>query len=277
MRILLRQFDDKEYVWKEATYENGNYLVEGEGAIGYTRIVAVDGLYENKVMCKNCGAIIDNTPEAVMAHYKEREAQVDCSKCEHLTFGRNRTVTNRTMKKVDSADDLFDFLENCYEVTETFTSPLYCEVLGYRTAEVNRDHIESNCTYGACRRKGVGQLPDIFHKYPGIFDAAITSDVLLKKKYTCDGYADYCRAFEYDMKCRGTVKALVNKLGIVDRFAISYRGKTVYYAYSEKYDRLFWVNGAVYREDNPYWMPETKLAEVKKKIKALYEEANKND
>ena len=276
MRILLRRFSNKEYVWKEATYENGNYLVEDEGAMSFTNIVAVDGLYENKVMCKNCGAILDNSTEAIMAHYKEREAQVDCTKCEHVTFSRNRKVTNRTIEKVD--DDILDLFESdIYEVTETFTSPLYCDVLGYRSVEVDRNHIESNCIYGACRRKGVGPLPDIFHKYPGIFDTAITSDVLLKKKYTCDGYGSYCSAFEYDMKCRGTVKALVNNLGIVDRFEISYRGKTIYYAYSEKYDKLFWINGALYREDNPYWMPETKLAEVKKKIKALYEEANKND
>ena len=268
MRILLRQLNDKEYVWKEAIYENGNYLVEGEGAMRLTNIVAVDGLYENKVMCKNCGAILDNSTEAVMAHYKEREAQIDCSKCEHVTFGRNRKVSSRTMTKQRNGE---------YEVTETFTSPLYCKVLDYRSVEVDRDHIESNCIYGACRRKGIGPLPDIFHKYPGVFDTALASDVLLKKKYECEGYTHRFDAFEYDMKCRGTVKALVNKLGIVDRFSISYRGHTVCYVYSEKYDKMFWVNGAVYREDNPYWMPDTKIADVQKKIKALYGEANKND
>lgn len=263
MRILLRKFADKEYVWKEATYDKGNYLVDNE-CVPHTNIVTVDGLYKNHVMC-SCGAIIENDNGKILAHYAEREAQLDCSKCKYLVFPREKEVSERKIIKQDG---------DVWQVTEEFTAKPYCNAIEYRYSEIDAEHIRTMCAYKKCRRNGVNPLPDIFHQQPGIFDTAITSDMLIKKKYNCDGYNSRYGYFMYDMKSRGTIKACVNSAGVVDKFWVTYRGRWLFYAYSEKYDKLYYFNGRDYVSGSPYWIANTKFEELHKKVKALFKEAN---
>ena len=194
MRILLRK-DNKgnRYVWHEAIYDNERYYLVEHGIKGEcvweTRIAAVeDHIKSNYVKCRRCGELIENTPEKIEEHYREREASRNCTNCIYLTFNKSNTP-NRTLVKKDNGQ---------YEITETFTSEIYCNSNYYRK---RMDEVDYNrqCVFHYCRKDGVRPLSDVFANYPGAFDSAITVDALTKKKYKLDVYnGEY---FIYDMRC----------------------------------------------------------------------------
>lgn len=260
MRILLRNDGGKPYVWKDAEYKDEKYYLDGNYIVE-TAIVAVDDIETDHVVCKTCGEVILNTPEAIEAHYAKRERERDCASCERLQFRRNEPMPKRK---------LVDIGNGTFQVTEEFTSRLFCKDR-WDVREMTDRYTLERCSYMQCRVNGMRPLNDIFHKYPGVFDTTVTVDALLAKKFKYNGTRG--RWFVYDMRSRGTIKALVNKLGIVECFQLSSNGSTVLYYYSEKYDKLFYAGGAEYVEGYPYWFREAKFDEAHDKIKALYEGA----
>jgi hypothetical protein len=99
--------------------------------------------------------------------------------------------------------------------------------------------------------------------------------VLKEKKYICEGYVD--GHFEYDLKCRGTVKACVNDLGIVDHFKVSSKGYDYIMYYSVRYDKVFFAEWSKYNENWFNYVSETKHAQILSKMRALYKEDNTNE
>ena len=271
MRILLRR-DDKgnEYVWCDATYKNECYyrtVNNAETEVYETNIAAVEGhISGDYVVCCCCGEVIPNTPEEIEKHYRKMEADKDCTNCRYLTFDN---YPNKKRKLVDLGD-------GTYDVTENFTSHLYCNA-NYSRRRVEDVNLRNSCIFYRCRQQGVRPPRDIFAVYPGAFDKAITVDTLIEKKYKLDGTDN--GYFLYDMKSRGTIKACVNSLGIVECFRVSSNGDKVYFYYSEKYDRVFMANrwDRNYMTSMPYWFRENKYEEALKKIRALYEGANEDE
>lgn len=263
MRILLRKSDSNEYVWKEATYKKGHWYVGGI-EISETNIAAVDGHNtEGKAMCSFCGEIIDNTAEAIQAHYEKNESERDCTKCEHLAYDSDKKQINRSVVALK---------DGTHQVKDEFIATLMCGI-SWQKRSLNDEYLSRYCKHFQCRRHGVGEFPDTFSKYPGVFDSAITSDVLVAKKFRFDGYDG--KYFLYDMKSRGTIKACVNKSGVVECFRVTSNGTALYFYYSEKYDKMFYNNGSTYAESKPYWFRDAKYDEAHKKIKALYEGVTK--
>lgn len=267
MRILLRRDGDNEYVWKEAIYKNEQYFIVTDGVelrVYDNNIAAVaDHEKSGYVVCKACGEMVENTPEAIEAHYTSKENSKDCAKCQHLSFNNN---IRPTRKLVDNGD-------GTYHVVDEYNSELYCRSNYYKKHMEDVDEVRE-CIFFACRRSGMRQSKDIFIAYPGVFDTAITVDVLTEKKYNLDGHnGSY---FMYDLKSRGTIKACVNNSGIVECFQVSSNGDRVYFYYSEKYDKLFWCGGSYnsnYEEGRPSWFREVKFNAALTKIRALYKGA----
>lgn len=269
MRILLRHWNDKDYVWKEASYKDSQYYIEEDGneyMIYETDIAAVEGhTMVGYVACIACGELIKDTPEDIEAHYRKRETERDCTKCNKLRFERNEDNVKR---------ELVENEYGSYDVTEKFTSRLFCGNT-YSRIPCDSHRVAQVCKFYNCRRQGVTRMNDIFAAYPGVFDTVITADVLAEKKLRFDGYSnDY---FKYDMKSRNTIKACVNKSGIVECFWASSNGSGCYFYYSEKYDKLFYRNGAHYLDGKPYWFRDAKFEELHKRVKALYEGVKEND
>lgn len=268
MRILLRNFDKKPYVWKDCEFKDGKYAITTADEIfgdftwnpDETDIIAVDGVENSQVVCQHCGEIIENTPEAIEAHFAAMEKKKDCINCDNLVFDNKPKIIEREAEKIGSI----------YRVTQTMDTRLYCK-MGWNTNDIDSSNAKSNCKYLACRKKGVKTFDDIFHRYPGVFDSVITVEALKAKNLRYDGFNG--RYFIYDMKSRGTIKACVNEAGVVECFLVSSNGNRIYYCYSEKYDKLFYINGSKYLEGCPYWFRDTKFEEAHKKIKALYEGA----
>lgn len=267
MQILLKSYGTKEYVWEKAAYKNGHYYVTLDGEdilVNKTNIVSVKGIDTNKVVCNYCGEFIDNTPEAIEAHFAKSESKKDCINCEYLKFGNNKNGLKRIITQDSNGH---------YFVKEEFSSDLYCGANRLHMESIeNKAYVHANCPHLRCRYNGVGKPTEFFHKYPGAFDTAITVDNLNANKLRFDGRnGGY---FLYDMKSRDTIKACVNNSGIVECFRLSmYSTGTHYFVYSEKYDKLFFRSGSNYEENAPYWIKQYKLDEMKKKIKALYEGA----
>lgn len=265
MQILLRRYGSEEYVWKKAVYKAEKYYITDD--VGYenriydVEIVAVkDNEYSEYVICTNCGALIKNTEEDIEKHYTEMEAKRDCASCSDVTFA-DKKLQSRTIENDDGT----------YTVTETFIANPRCAVVTWSPRSMESAVANRICKFTACRKKGMRPQNSIFFRLPGVFDSAITVDVLNANKYKYDGVnSDY---FVYDMRSRGTIKACVNSAGIVDHFIVSSKGNRVIYYYSEKYDKMFYKNGREYIEGKPYWFIEAKFNEAYQKIKALYKGA----
>lgn len=266
MQILLRRYDGEDYVWKTATYEGETYYIKDKNGKQSIRDIQIAAIKENEyadyVVCAACGKMIRNTPEEIEKHYADMEAKRDCSKCEHIRFANMENITR-----------VIEEGEGACRVTQTFTAQLRCGVVSWSPTEVKHAVRHGSCIYTSCRKKGTRKPNSVFMKYPGAFDTVITSDTLAAKKMKYDCFES--GFFMYDMKARGTIKACVNNAGIVDCFMVHYRGNTLFFKYSEKYDKLFYQNGWTYEERYPYWLKEAKFNELHQKVKALYEGAEK--
>lgn len=272
MRILLRKWQDKFYVWKSAIYGNGNYFVTEEGKpnvmVGQINILAVDEDDRiGYVKCAHCGALIKNDPKSIEAHFAEQEAKRNCLACEDLMHtGNEKDVAVRYTKNEDGT----------YHFTKECNTKLGCSYNSYYSyADIDSEAAKERCKYFQCRVKGVNQIDDVFVKYPGIFNKQITIDWLVKNGFTNKGYnGDRTKEWYIDLGMRGRVLyAIVNELGIVDHFDIHHRYERWTAYYSEKYDKLFFINGSKYTDILPSDLSQAKYNSAKKIIAKLYKEA----
>lgn len=275
MEILLKKFNDKYYVWKSATWKNGTYCLCVQDEFSdevfeyeaeQENILAIrDDPRIGYVVCQNCGELIENTLESIEAHYAERENSKNCSMCPHVVSGRDKKIINSVFEKN---------VDGTYNVTQTYVSTLACKT-GYWSYSLESAEADEYCIHKQCRRKGVAVIDDVFVKYPGLFESLLTVDALIANK--CEK-EEYRRGFfEYDLKCRGTLKACVNEMGVVNHFRLIYRGSSYRLYYSDKYDILVEGKYSGYRLDISSAISNTKLEQVKKKIAGLYKEAKKNE
>lgn len=268
MKVLLRQFDEKKYyVWMNAVYENGRFRIVYEDGykqnIADTDILAIkDDNRSEYVICNNCGTMIHNDPESIEAHFAEVEAKRDCFKCSSLRRSRIRSVS----AEIDNNPD------GTLRVTETYNAELRCGQSYWSSPMINTDAAKEICVFFRCRKCGVHPIEDVFTKYPDLFNKHITVDVLNAKKYLPDTGGMVNGYFEYDIKLRNTLKACVNKLGIVDHFVVKCRSYKYNVYYSAKYDKLFFGDYKAYSEHLPDHMSEAKYNQIHAKISALYKE-----
>ncbi len=273
MRILLRKYDNKYYVWKDAVYENGIYhlIIDGKTApfsVYQTNILAVDDDDRaNYVKCLHCGAIIKNDPESIEAHFAEQEAKRNCLSCEEMMHSGDETEV--AVRYTKNEDGTYHFMKEC-------NTQLVCSYNSYHFfPDINSEAAKQVCKYFQCRKKGVSKIDDVFVKYPGIFNKQITVDWLVKNGFTKKCFEGTNRnEWSVDLGLRGnTLHAIVNELGIVDRFYIHHRYDCYTAYYSEKYDKLFFVDGSRYTEEMPWGLSQAKYNNAKKIIEKLYKEA----
>lgn len=268
MKILLRKFDDEYYVWKPAKWEDDHYYIInadewfGDMQIDMVHILAVsEDDRANYVRCKHCGALIENTPEAIERHFAAKEAEKDCLKCNHLRPYGNKKNSNTTY--VLNAD-------GTYSISEAYVSKLGCNI-SYYTEDINSAAAQRNCIYSRCRRSGVKPIDDVFVKYPNPFNKQLTIDFLDKKKFVCEGHRN--GYYEYDLKLRDTLKACVNEQGVVDHFRVSIRGWSWHLYYSDTHNKIFYSNYGTYNDNCCEIMSEAKVNQIIAKLSKIYEEA----
>ena len=266
MKILLRRFDEKHYVWKESVYRDGYFRVEDNIPVYNTEILAIkDDDRKDYVRCLNCGELVKNNPESIEAHFTAQEAKRDCFKCSSL-----RKYSYENIKADISRSESGRLV-----IHETYEAELKCGQTWHNLPSIDSDEVKKICLHYRCRNMGVAPINDIFIQYPDMFDKCITVDVLNANKFEYDGHR--IGYFEYDMKCRNSIKACVNELGIVDHFVIKYRHYRYTAYYSAKYDMLFFYENGNYSTRIPNNISETKYNQAKAKISALYKEEKTNE
>lgn len=271
MKILIRQLNQgTNYVWKDAFYKDGEFYIgpeDNKTIIFHTNILAVqDDNRKDSVICNNCGAVIKNNPEAIEAHFKAIEEKRNCFECRNL-----RRITQKSVKS-----EFTEMNDGTYNVTETYIAKLKCGNGYWNYPDITSEGAKKICDFYRCRNNGVRPIKDIFTAHPDPFDKQITVDTLVEKNFTYDRYDR--GFFEYDLKCRNTVKACVNELGIVDHFIVMHRNNRWIAYYSDKYDELFFTeNGRDYCLDLPYGISMAKYGQAKAKIASLYKEEKTNE
>ena len=268
MKILLRNYKDKYYVWKTAEYKNGEYCIrtddDHELRINQTDILAVTEDDRNSfVTCAHCGEVIKNDAASIEAHFAEREAKRNCFECEHMsTYGQEK---KREVKYTKNADGTYHIETSC-------DSMVGCGFNSWKYSNIDEESTKRNCQYHQCRAKGVQSIEDVFTKYPGLFNKSITIDTLQKKGLN-NRRPNGIASWAIDLGLRGnTLYAVVNELGIVDRFIVRHRYSQYDAFYSDKYDKMFFVSGGKYTEELPGEMSQAKCNSAKRIIKALYKE-----
>lgn len=266
MKILLRKYVNKYYVWRDAVWNNGRYLFSDTGVeVAQTEILAV--AEDNRigyVRCANCGKIIKNDPESIEAHYKEEEAKKNCLTCPKVTVYGDKRNVEKTYEPND--DGTFNIIEKCVAL-------LGCQASYYKR-EIHSSDAAANCIYSRCRRSGVADIDDVFVKYPGLFDKQITIDTLIANKYE---RCDYSNGYHiYDMKMRSTLFAYVNEMGIVDHFEVVFKGWNYQFYYSARYNKLFFYDWSKYDERVSNHISDAKKDAILTKLDKLYKEANEN-
>lgn len=261
MKILLRNHGDKYYVWKDATYENGEYYVDGNRIV-QVNILALKGDDRAKyVQCNSCGTIMVDDPAVIEKHFADEEAKKDCAKCTYRRYS-NQVNNKITMNRNE---------DGTYHITSIFDANVFCGAAWPQRA-IHDAAVNNSCMFYRCRREGVKSVQDIFMKNPSLFDKHITVDFLKAKGFAYEGYKN--GYFIYDLKLRGTLKACVNEIGIVDHFLITYKYRSYNVYYSEKYNELFYEDHSKYTNWVPDGVSPSKNDAVKTKITALYKEAN---
>ena len=265
MRVLLREYGNKFYVWEDnVKFENEKYVMPNGGTMHKTSILAID-TKENLdyVICQNCGKSIPNNQTAIEAHFAEMEMQKNCLKCNSL---REYSPTNKQTEYTKDEHGL-------YKANAQYNVRLRCMNSYLDIDEMGDAMVHNACKYYKCRVRGVRKINDIFVNFPGVFETQITVDTLVNQKYQFDRF-DF-GYFRYDLKCRNTLKACVNKLGIVDHFELKYRYQIYHLYYSKKYNKLFFGNNGNYNSGIPYGVSESKWEQVTERIASLYKEDSK--
>ena len=85
MKVLLREFDNEQYVWKNVEIDSDtSFIVDGK-RVFQTNVVSV--FRDNRinfVKCSMCGAILKNVPEVIAEHRKKATTSETCLNCKYL-------------------------------------------------------------------------------------------------------------------------------------------------------------------------------------------------
>ena len=265
MKILLREYNGKHYVYKDAKYTKNGFEVD-KNQIHETNIVTIlkDNRNKKYEKCSVCGEIFPKGSAKWEKHIEPLQDASRCIGCQHMRKGTEYLQ-----------DVKYKLLPNGnYAITSKSEAKLICRraytYIGY--ADINHEDARHNCIYNRCRNAERIPFTDFFTEYPGAFDDMITIDAILKNGYTNKNtyYNKYTR---YKLKAKNSIEAHVNKLNIVDYFEVSYRYSYYKVFYSKKYDRLYVINNGKYIQWNPstYDWPREVQNRVKEKIRSLYE------
>ena len=264
MKILLRNFNNEVYVWKDAKYSKNGFVVD-DTTVYETNVVSIHKDNRNQyVRCSACGEIFR---KGSAKWEKHKQPITDASKCFTCKYLRTHNAKANGTKYKALADGK-------YEQIVKYTTELVCCV-GWKNNPIDSDKARESCALNACRNAEERPISDIFSNMPGVFDDIITVDKILKAGY--NERNEYPHESRYRLKARNTIFAYVNNANILDHFAVEYRYNrwTVYY--SKKYHKLFTYTsgpyGQIYKEWRPstYDMPANTSENILKKIASLYD------
>lgn len=253
MKILLREFGFERYVWKTAKYHNNKFYVSQIAQSERNIVSVVNDNRSKYVQCSSCGKVFRKNDIKFDLHRQNAASPSTCFDCpEHHVSERYVTKRKLTMNPDGS---IVEKLERDVCVT----CGLYSGWVDY---SITDHRVVEMCKMRRCGNATAEEIHDIFTTHPGIFDDIITVDKLLDDGCTTDSPHSDCA--EYELNSKYEIWAVVNKLGIVDRF-VTYDDDYVTLYYSKRYDTLFTASGSM----GHYipWVPDVLSYDDQEKIR----------
>lgn len=257
MKILLRDYYDERYVWKTAKYNNHKFYVDGDSMMESNVVSIINDNRKNYIECSCCGQVFRRGDRRFETHKANAIKPETCFDCPHLC------TENEMLTKTSFAINA----DGCFVRKTEEEVILTCAKGGYWSNYniKSRDAINS-CKKRLCADAEEINIVDFFTMNPGVFDDIITIDSLLDNGYDVmmhdrNGFAEDIIA-EEDY----TIGVIVNRLGIVDRFYVWYRGDKYNIYYSKRYNELY-TNMNQNREYT-IWNPVELGTEIRNEIKA---------
>lgn len=265
MKILLRNFRGKIYVWKDAKYEKKGFTVDG-ATIQETNIVSImNDTRKHYVKCSHCGEIFRKGSKKWEKHIVPITDTHKCFACRYLRPSRGNVQSVK-----------YSLLPNGrYAATQKSEVDLLC-TYGYPSRDINSESARNHCELNRCTDATQVEIEDVFTTNPGVFDEMITIDKVIENGYK-DAYESCGNTF-YKLKAKNNIVAVVNEMNIVDKFSVTYKNTTWEVYYSKTYNKCYTpfyeyrVEGNVYKEWNPnsYDLPTSTKENIIKKIASLY-------
>lgn len=267
MRALLRNYKGEVYVWKDVTYKDGRFYVNGADIFD-TEIVALEDDNRNEyIQCSACGKIFRKGSTEWEEHI---EPIVDTHKCFECRF--LRPESNSIL------DIQYTLQENgTYNAIQKSNVKLKCgrAYENWKYADINSVTARRKCEYNKCTTATPKEITDIFTEHPDVFDDIITVDKIIEAGYRERNV--YGGETEYLLKGKNLIYAVVNSLNIVDCFKVRFRNHDWTVCYSSKHNKFYskeykYING-LGRYVYDVWRPHISVSTeeyIKKKIAALY-------
>ena len=237
MKVLL----SSNYQWKDALFDVArNVITDVNGVeIHATNIISIeDDVRTNYVRCANCNHIILNTAEAIDAHYNAHSNSSECFQCFYM-----RCVTG-----LDAGKTYERNADGTYTQHQNSNCKLYCTRRHGLSIEIDSENARNNCIIHQCReRNSMIPLDDFFIKYPHAFDNVATIDALDQDRWKFNKKSgDY---YIFHTTGNANCDAIVNSMGIVDRFISHFNQRKYPFRYSKRYNKLAWIDGYTYETD----------------------------
>ena len=262
MRILLRNYNGEQYVWKKAEMKSATkFTLEDGHDVFQSEIVSISRDNRKKfVKCSACGEIIRNIPEAINEHKLKGTTSATCFGCKYMReMGSKQLSVKYTLQE-----------DGSYSANVKKSLNLVCTAT-WNNPDINSQGARDVCRWKQCATSEMKAIEDVFTKYPCVFDDMITVDKVLDNGFTKREEYDMRNEVHYKLKARNNITAVVNKLNIVDKFVIDYRSNHYNVMYSKKYNKLFTMSNGKYIVCDSIWcIPDTTFENIKAKIASLY-------
>lgn len=259
MKILVRKLGDKVYEWLDAKYTKNYFVVDGKDVSEVDIVSVMDDDRTEYVKCSCCGELLKKGSAEIEAHQNKYK---DCKACFDCKYLRDKPVKNIDIKYELQED-------GTYLAKKNLVVSLRCGASYWSDPIIHTDEARECCAFRGCTNADLVEVEDIFTEKPCIFDDIITIDKIVEVGYktATNGHEETF----YRLKGRNEIYAVVNKMNVVDHFAIEYRGNSWNVYYSKKYDEFYYCgrNGK-YTRYNFSSMPDTTREYIKNKIAKLY-------
>lgn len=262
MKILLRYHNEGQYVWKRAKYNQDNFYVDGEREPQSNIVSIINDNRKKYIQCSSCGQVFRRGDPRFEEHKAKASSPETCFKCKHMSVDDAIFVGRKFIANPDGS-----FTEKAER-----TVNLTCSNSGLWSYDsINSNRAIHNCKRRQCGTAKETEIYDFFISRPGVFDDLITIDKLMDDGHnvTLRNGVDSTYEIAYDDDY--TVVAVINSIGIVDRFIVWYDGDKHIVYYSKKYDELFRSNPAskyvVWEHPD---VPDDRRTVIKEKIANLY-------
>lgn len=261
MKILLRNFNGEQYVWKTAKYNRNKFWVSGT-EIRMDNIVSIINDNRKKyVQCSSCGQVFRKGDPRFEVHKANAAKPETCFDCPHLVVDG---LCNKKRKyTVNENGEYVESLER--------TVLLRCsKVSSWSYQDINSSSAISRCKKRNCCDAEAFEITDFFTQHPGAFDDIITVDQLYDKGYeiTLNHNSDSDPEIEWGDAY--TIYVIINRLGIVDHFCIWHDGDNYDIHYSKRYNELYVGTKNDYEVWYPFYMNDETREEIKTKIANIY-------